>query len=87
MTKEEINQIPFKFSSHMSMEDEHTTTYSASYNEHLFAVCQHVPFKNGEPKGRTYTHYMVDGKVFKTKEKFYQYCETLKGNGQRNNNT
>ena len=52
MTREEINLIPFKFSYHISMEDEHTTTYSASYNGHLFAICKHVPFKNGEPKGR-----------------------------------
>lgn len=77
MTREEINQIPFKFSCHMSMEDEHTIAYTASYKGHQFGLCIHTPYKDGVPKGRTYTHYSVDGKVFKTKEKFYKYCETI----------
>ena len=77
MTKEQVNAIPFKFSSHMSMEHEHCTTYTAQHDGHQFAMCKHVPFKNGEPKGRAYCHYMVDGKVFKTLPKFYEYCETI----------
>lgn len=77
MKKEEVNKIPFQFSCHMSMEDEHTTTHTAEYNGHHFAICNHTPYKNGSPVGRTYSHYMVDGKVFKTKEKFYEHCETL----------
>lgn len=78
MTKEEINQIPFKFASHLAMEDEHSILYTAKVGVHQFAMCIYTPYKDGVPKGRTYTHYMVDGKVFKTKEKFYEYCETLK---------
>lgn len=77
MTREEINQIPFQFSFHISMENEHTITYTAQYKGHQFAMCQHTPYKDDVPKGRTYTHYKVDGKVFKSKEKFYQYCETI----------
>lgn len=61
----------------MSMEDEHTITYTASYKGHGFAMCKHTPYKDGVPKGRTYTHYMVDGKVFKTLKKFYEHCETI----------
>lgn len=77
MTKEEIDKIPFAFSSHLSMVDKHCTTYIASHGGHLFGMCRHVPYKNDEPKGKPYTHYMVDGKVFKSKKKFYEYCETL----------
>ena len=77
MEKEEINKIPFKFHTHLNMEHKHCTTYTAEYKGHQFAMCKHVPYKDGVPKGRTYTHYMVDGKVFKTLQKFYEHCETL----------
>lgn len=77
MTREEVNKIPFKFSLHLNKEGEHCTTYTAEHNGHTFGMCKHVPYKDGEPKGRTYTHYMVDGKVFKTIEKFYEYCESI----------
>lgn len=77
MKREEIEQIPLRFQCHLSMEHEHTSTYSASYNGHSFGLCVHVPFKDGEPKGRSYKHYMVDGKVFKTMKKFLEYCEQL----------
>lgn len=79
MTKEEVNKIPFRFATHLSMEHEHCSTYTAEYNGHQFAMCKHTPYKDGVPKkGKGYTHYMVDGKVFKTLEKFYEYCETIK---------
>ena len=77
MTRTEVNSIPFKFASHLSMEHEHCTTYTAQHGGHSFGMCKHVPYRDGEPRGRAYVHFMVDGKVFKTKEKFYQFCETL----------
>ena len=77
MTKEEVNQIPFKFASHMSMEDAHYTTYTADYEGHKFAMCKEVPFRNGEPRGKGTTQYMVDGVVFNTKGEFYACCLTL----------
>ena len=77
MTQEEVNQIPFKFASHMSMEDAHYTTYHAEYKGHQFAMCKEVPFRNGEPRGKGTTQYMVDGKVFKTKQELYDYCLTI----------
>ena len=73
----EITKIPFKFQTHLNMEHEHCTTYTAEYKGHQFGMCKHEPYKDGVPKGRAYTHYMVDGKVFKTLQKFYEHCETL----------
>ena len=70
MTVEELKKIPFKFHAHMSLEDEHTTTYFSEDGK--LGFCDHVPFKNGEPHGRVYRHYMIDGKVYKTKEKFLE---------------
>lgn len=77
MTKEQVNAIQFKEIWHLSMEHEHCTTYVAVHNGHQFAMCRHVPYRDGQPKGRVYAHYMVDGKVFKTLPKFYEYCETI----------
>lgn len=77
MTKEEIGKIRFVFQSHLSLEDEHCTTYIAEQNSHKFGICKHVPYKDGKPKGRAYSHYMVDGVVFNTKRKFYDFCAQL----------
>ncbi len=59
------------------MEDKHCTTYKAEYKRHTFGICTHVPYKDGLPKGKPYVHYSVDGRVFKTKQKFYEFCSTL----------
>lgn len=77
MTIEELSKIEFAPCAHMSMEDEHTMSYTATYKGHAFGICDHTPYKDGVPKGRSYRHFMVDGKVFKTKKKFYDYCEIL----------
>ena len=68
MTEEELKLIPFYMKSHLAMEDEHTTTYFSE--DGRLGFCDHVPFKNDEPHGRAYRHYMINGKVYKTKEKF-----------------
>lgn len=77
MTREEIDKIPFKFISHTSFDAEYACTYYAEYKSHVFLLCDHVPIKEINPRGRGYRHYAVDGKVFKTKKKFYQFCETI----------
>ncbi len=68
MTYEELKKVPFHCVAHLSMENEHLITY-VSENGRL-GFCDHVPYKNGVPKGRAYRHYTIDGKVFKSKEKF-----------------
>ncbi len=78
MTYEELKKVPFHFVSHLSMEDEHCTTYASE--DGRIGFCNHVPYKNGEPKGRSYRHYMIDGKVYKTKEKFVEALEQFKPN-------
>ena len=72
MTIEELEKIPFHFVSHLSMEDMHCTTYISDDNR--FGFCDHVPFTDGHPDRRkkSYRHYMINGKVYKTKEKFLE---------------
>jgi len=41
-------------------------------------ICDHVPYKDGEPKGKSYRHYMLDGKVFKKWDKFVEALKDFK---------
>lgn len=70
MTIEELRKIPFHFVCHMSLEDEHTTTYASEDNR--LGWCDHVPFKNGQPRGRAYRHYRIGSDIYKTKAKFLE---------------
>ena len=75
MTFEELSKIPFRFVSHVSMEDEHMTTYATDDNK--FGFCDHVPFKDGQPHGRAYRHYRIGMDVYKTKEKFIEALKKI----------
>ena len=75
MTEEEIKAINFKLMLHMSKSDEHITTYDSECGR--FGKCVHVPFRNGEPYGRSYTHYRIGDKIHKTKEKFIEALKEL----------
>lgn len=47
MNKEEVNAVQFKFSTHLSLEHKHCTTYTAEYGGHMFGMCKHMPYKDG----------------------------------------
>lgn len=70
MTLEELKKIPLHFECHLSMEEEHCTTYASE--DGRIKICDHVPYKDGEPKGKSYRHYKLDGKVYKSWEKFVE---------------
>lgn len=76
MTVEELKKIPLHFVCHLNMGDVHTTTYASEDNR--IGICDHVPYKDGEPKGRTYRHWMLDGKVFKKWDKFVEALKDFK---------
>lgn len=62
MTKEELAKVPFIFSSHVSMEHEHSTTYVNT--DYGFVMSKHTKAKNGFTYGRTRTLYRYKGKVY-----------------------
>lgn len=70
MTREELYKVPFSFMSHMSMENEHTTTYTN--REYGFTMCTHTKCKDGIPCGRTVVHYLYKDKVYKSLDKFLE---------------
>lgn len=76
MTEKELEKVQFHFVSHMSMEDEHTTTYESE--DGVLGFCDHVPYKDGQPCGRTYRHYRIYLTIFKSKAKFIKALKNLK---------
>lgn len=76
MTEKDLEKIPFHFVAHMNYEDEHSTTYSSE--DGRLGFCDHVPFKNGEPKGRAYRHYRIGLKIYKSKAKFLEALKDFK---------
>lgn len=70
MTDEEIKAIKFKWQSHMSLEGEHVTVWVSECGR--FGICDHVPFRGMSPWGRSYSHYRIDNKIYKTKQKFIE---------------
>lgn len=78
MTYEELKKVPFRFVSHLSMEDEHCTTYVTE--DGRIGFCTHVLYKNGEPTRRSYRHYMIDGKVYRSRKKFIEALASFKAN-------
>jgi len=70
MTFEELKKIPFRFVSHLSMEDEHCITYISE--DGRIGFCDHVQYKNGQPTKRARRHWQIDGKVYKTTPKFIE---------------
>ena len=73
MTIEEIKHIPFHFVCSAAWEHEHTMTYMSK--DGRMGFCDHVPRdKYGMVKkgGRAVRHFMIDGKVYKSKKKFLE---------------
>lgn len=72
MTIEELNKVRFHETCHMALDGEYTTTYISE--DGRIGICDHVPRhpQTGQPKGRAYRHWMIDGKVYKSKNKFIE---------------
>lgn len=70
MTLEQLKKIPFHFVCSTAWEDVHTLTYESE--DGRLGYCDHTrKHKNGD-FGRTYRHWRIEGKVYKTKDKFIE---------------
>ena len=68
MTIDELKAVPFHFVCSAAWEHEHTMTYESE--DGRLGFCDHTPKRKNGDFGRTYRHYHIDGKVYKSKEKF-----------------
>ena len=70
MTFEEFEKLHFNFVAHMSLVGVHTRTYQDDSGR--LGYCVHTHIKKNFEAGRSYIHYRIDSKVYKTKEKFVE---------------
>lgn len=78
MTEEEFNKLPFRFASSLAMDNKHCTTYvNDDYN---ISICTHTIKREDFTFGRSYTHYLYKGVVYKSKSKFLDAIKDLKFN-------
>ena len=70
MTEQELAKIPFRCVCHMALEDEHVATYSDESGR--LGFCTHTPKKDEFTFGKGRTHYRIDNKIYKSKEKFLE---------------
>jgi hypothetical protein len=68
MTKEQLEKIQFRFVSSLSMAHEHCTVHHNK--EYGFSFCTHTKKKANGDFGRSHRHYLYQGKVYKSLDKF-----------------
>ena len=68
MTEQELSQIPFRMVSHLAMETEHCIVYESKNPLYKIRMCKHTKIKKNGEFGKSYTHYVLNGKVYKTKQ-------------------
>ena len=73
MTWTDFACLPWRKSGHSSWEWEFCSIYDAEKDGHHFSYCTHTPVH----KGRSFTHYKVDGKIYKTREKLLEAIKEL----------
>ena len=67
MTEKELSQIPFRMVSHLAMETEHICVYKSQNPLYKIFIYKNTKKNNGE-FGKSYTHYVLNGKEYKTKQ-------------------
>ena len=80
MTIEEFKKVPFRFRFHLNLGNEHTMTYGSK--DGRLGYCDHTLVKKNGDYGRTYRHYRIDNKIYKTKEKFIEALKDYDGSKQ-----
>lgn len=70
MTLEEFEKLHFSLVCHLGMTSVHTRTYKDDSGR--LGYCVHTHIKKNFEAGRSYIHYRIDEKVYKTKEKFVE---------------
>ena len=73
MTEEELKKVKFRETCHMALDSEYTTTYFSE--DGRLGFCDRVPrdeYGMVKKGGRPVRHFMIDGKVYKSKKKFLE---------------
>ena len=68
MTEQELSQIPFRMVSHLALETEHICVYESQNPLYKISMCKHTKRKKNGEFGKSYTHYVLNGKEYKTRQ-------------------
>ena len=68
MTEQELSQIPFRMGSHLAMETEHICVYESKNPLYNIKMCKHTTIRKNGEFGKSYTHYVLNGKEYNTKQ-------------------
>lgn len=84
LTLNKLHHLPWEFVSSLAMEHEHASTYTAQIGFLTISKCVHTPKRDGI-FGRSHTHYLIQGKVFKSHKSAVEAINEL-NNMKRNEN-
>lgn len=66
LTLNQLHKLQWQFQSSLAMEHEHAATYTARIGFLQISKCVHTLKKEDFSFGRSYTHYLINGKVYKS---------------------
>ena len=78
MTRKEIEKIPFRMRSHMSLRREHIASYAT--DDWQFGMEVHTPVLKHGDFGKPRTYYRIGTKWYKSTQKFLEALEKVEGN-------
>ena len=79
MNEQEFDKLEWRFNCHLNEGVHYSTVYKCKTIPNLYR-CIRVNYKDGEPTNRGgYTHYMLNEKVYKSKQKLLEAMNNDKG--------
>lgn len=81
MTEEDLDKLKFRECSHTAFDTEYHTIYECVSEPFIGILMLNAIVKrskdNGEPTGKARVHYSLDGKVYKSREKFIEAIKDI----------
>lgn len=78
MTLEELRKVKFHFVSSLALVSEHRLSFVSE--DGRLGFCDITPTRQNGDFGKSIRHYMIDGKVYKTKEAFEEAIKDFNPN-------
>jgi len=75
MTEEQFYNQKWHKRCHINMANECSSTWQTE--DGRFAICDHTTKKDEFTYGRTYRHYQIEGKTYKSRKKFLEAIKNL----------
>ena len=77
MTEQELSQISFRMVSHLAMGTEHICVYKSQNPLYNILIYKNTEKKKNGKFGKSCTHYVLNGKVYKTRQKLLEAINNM----------